>query len=108
MWNLFNQSIHPVQAILPAIDSSLVEQKLMRELERIHYESSSSSDEEFTLSPLPLPPGDGLNIEAGISGASVEEPMRQGHDGVVDDLSADLNDLFSKPRQRRRWKERGR
>ena len=58
----------------------------MRELERIEYESGSDND-------LDDPDSCTADGTAGAIGPQLD-----------DDLSAGLNDLFSKPQRRRKWR----
>ena len=69
---------------LPEVAVPMVEQRLMRELERIHYGSSSEDDEQ---------------LQQPVSFHKEKEPVQAGED----DISSELNDLLNTKRAPRKW-----
>ena len=70
---------------LPEVAVPLVEQRLMRELERIHYGSSSEEDEQ---------------LQQPVSFRKEDEAQVQGGGG---DISSELNELLNTKRAPRKW-----
>ena len=85
---------------LPEVVAPSLEQKLLREFERITYESSSDEDDQTVTADPQLGP------------ESLDKTGEVNQNDLVTDLSSDLNALFNTTKNdgvsQSRWKRKGR